>query len=104
MGRVVDKWDSVVCWQEIMCEVKGRGGRLRLEMVYVKNDWDIFVDEDDKVFRVVVGGLVGDKLMEGDIDRLKGERVVGDENQGFVVEWMEQGVVVRQELVFFGGE
>lgn len=103
MGRVVDKWDSAARWQETTREVKGRGGRLRLEMVHAKNDWDIPADEDDKVFRAAVGGLVGDKLTEGDIDRLKGERVVGDENQGFVAEWMEQGVVVRQELVPFGG-
>lgn len=104
MGRVVDKWDSAARWQETTREVKGRGGRLRLEMVHAKNDWDIPADEDDKVFRAAVGGLVGDKLTEGDIDRLKGERVVGDENQGFVAEWMEQGMVVRQELVPFGGE
>ncbi|KAK0664631.1 Alpha/Beta hydrolase protein [Cercophora samala] len=103
MGRVVDKWESAARWREITREVKRRKGRLRLEMVHAKNDWDIPAHEDDKVFRAAVGGLVGDKLTEGDIERLKMEEVVGDKDQGFVAGWQEEGVVIRQELVPFGG-
>ncbi|KAK4172955.1 Alpha/Beta hydrolase protein [Triangularia setosa] len=103
MNRVVDKWESAARWKQITRAVKQRKGRLRLEMVHAKNDWDIPAHEDDRVFRAAVGGLVGDKLTEGDIERWKKENVVGDRKGGFVVEWAEEGIVVRQELVPFGG-
>ncbi|KAK4197403.1 Alpha/Beta hydrolase protein [Triangularia verruculosa] len=103
MGRVVDRWESAARWKQVTREVKQRKGRLRLEMVHAKNDWDIPAHEDDKVFRAAVGGVVDDKLTEGNIEEMKEDKMVGDRKEGFSVEWMEEGVVIRQELVPFGG-
>ncbi|KAK0735996.1 Alpha/Beta hydrolase protein [Apiosordaria backusii] len=103
MKRVVDKWESAARWKEITRTVKKRGGRLRLEMVHARNDWDIPAHEDDKVFRAAVGGLFKNGVSEKEIEEMKKEKVVGDVKQEFVVEWKDGGVVVRQELVTFGG-
>jgi hypothetical protein len=86
----------------VVRSVRAQGGRLRLSMVHAKDDWDIPSHEDDKLFRAAVEGLVGDA--EEEFAEEKDRRTVVRGKDSFVSTWSEGDVVIRQELVRYGGE
>ncbi|KAL2117606.1 hypothetical protein VTJ04DRAFT_7266 [Mycothermus thermophilus] len=105
LSWVVDQWDSAGRWRRIARAVRERGGRLRLSLVHAKNDRDIPPWEDDRLFRAAVEGMVGASWGEGEgwfETEKKRRTVVRGENE-FVAEWREGDIVVRQELVPYGG-
>ncbi|KAK5657436.1 hypothetical protein OQA88_3008 [Cercophora sp. LCS_1] len=99
MKRIVDKWETAERWREVVGMVRERGGRLNLQLVHARNDWDIPAHEDDKIFEKAVRGLVGET--EG-FEEEKKRRAKEREGWRSTV-WMEGGVTVRQELVPYGG-
>ncbi|KAK3317818.1 Alpha/Beta hydrolase protein [Cercophora scortea] len=103
MGLVVDKWMSADRLREAVRTVKGRGGRLRLSLVHARNDWDIPCVEDDKIFRDAVEGLDGSMLEEEGFEAEKKARTVERGEHAFVATWTDDDVVLRQELVPYGG-
>lgn len=100
MRRIVDKWETAERWKGVVKTVRERGGRVGLMLVHARNDWDIPAHEDDKIFRAAVGGL---GYVEGEeFEEEKRRRT--EEREGWRTSvWREGGVMIRQELVPYGG-
>ena len=104
MGFIADKWESAARLAVMTETVKRRGGHMRLSLVHAKDDWDIPCHEDDKIFAAAVGGLLQNPVEEQRFAEMKDERTVGKGKDGFVAEWTDGDVVIRQELFPYGGE
>ncbi|KAK3313142.1 Alpha/Beta hydrolase protein [Apodospora peruviana] len=101
MTLVVDKWLSADRLRETVRTVRGRDGKLNLQLVHAKNDWDIPCHEDDKLFAAAVSGLR--EMDDSTLAEEKASRTVTRDEDSFVATWEEGGVTIRQELYPHGG-
>jgi pimeloyl-ACP methyl ester carboxylesterase len=106
LSFVVDKWESKERLRGLVRAVKARGGRLRLNLVHAKNDWDIPCAEDDKLFAATVNGTVDDAdgLDPWILAEEKERKTVRIGKDAFVSTWKDGNVEIRQELFPTGGK
>lgn len=99
---VVDKWKS----SERLATVVGlTRTRLRLTLIHAKNDVEIPCTESDTLFRTASGSLIGTELDDDEFAEWKKERTVLREDGTFIaVAKGDHDVVIREELVPYGGE
>lgn len=98
---IVEKWQSA----ERLATVVGlTRSRLRLTLIHAKNDCEIPSSESDVLFRSAASSLIGTSLDDEDFAEWKKERTVLREDGTYIVVAKgENNVVIREELVPYGG-
>ncbi|KAF7532484.1 hypothetical protein G7054_g7908 [Neopestalotiopsis clavispora] len=98
---IVEKWQSA----ERLATVVGlTRSRLRLTLIHAKNDCEIPSSESDVLFRSAATSLIGTSLDDEDFAEWKKERTVLREDGTYIVVAKgENNVVIREELVPYGG-
>lgn len=102
-GFVVDKWKS----DERLATLVGlTRNRLRLTLIHAKNDVEIPCSESDTLFRSAAGSAIGTDLDDEDFAKWKEERTAVRDDGTFVaiVESNQPDIVIREELVPYGGK
>lgn len=98
---IVDKWKSA----DRLATVVGLARtRLRLTIIHAKDDAEIPCSESDGLFRSAASSLIGTDLDEEDFAEWKKERTIVRADGTFVVVAKgERNIVIREELVPYGG-
>ncbi|KAK6829790.1 hypothetical protein PG995_004371 [Apiospora arundinis] len=101
-GFVVEEWKS----DERLATLVGlTRNRLRLTLIHAKNDVEIPCTESDVLFRSAAGAAIGTSLDDEDFGKWKEERTALRDDGTFVtvVESSQPDIVIREELVPYGG-
>ncbi|KAH8682744.1 abhydrolase [Xylariales sp. PMI_506] len=100
-GFIVDQWRSA----DRLATVAGLArSRLRLSLIHAKNDAEIPYSESDTLFRAAASSLLGTELDDEDFASWKEERtMVRDDGTFTTIVTGEHNVVIREELVPYGG-
>ncbi|KAI0108971.1 Glycylpeptide N-tetradecanoyltransferase [Nemania sp. FL0031] len=98
---IVDKWDSANRLADV---VRLTRKRLRLTLIHAKNDLEIPCHESDALFRSAASATIGQVLDDEAFLSWKKQRTTQFDDGTFVSTVMtEPDIVIRQELVAFGG-
>ncbi|KAI0517094.1 Alpha/Beta hydrolase protein [Xylaria bambusicola] len=100
-GFIVDKWDSASRLAEIVHSTKRR---LRLTLIHAKNDMEIPCYESDALFKSAAIATMNQTLDDEAFLAWKRQRSTQFEDDTFIsVVTAEPDIIVRQELVLYGG-
>jgi predicted peptidase len=98
---IVDEWKSA---DRLATIVELARTRLRLTLIHAKDDAEIPCSESDGLFRSAASSLIGTDLYDDEFTEWKKERTfVRDDGTYVVVARGEHDVVIREELVPYGG-
>ncbi|KAI1760802.1 alpha/beta-hydrolase [Hypoxylon sp. FL1150] len=98
---IVDKWQSA---DRLAHVVNLTQTRLRLTFIHAKNDIEIPCHESDKLFKSAAGATIHEELDDNKFLSWKEKRTLQRDDGTFIATAnAEPGVVIREELVPYGG-
>lgn len=99
-GFIVDKWRSV---DRIATVVNSTHTRLRLNFIHAKNDLEIPCSESDILFRSAAEAIIGTSLDDEEFAAWKKGITVNRDDGTFVATVKSNDIIIREELVPYGG-
>ncbi|KAI1309924.1 alpha/beta-hydrolase [Xylaria venustula] len=98
---IVDKWESASRLAEI---VRLTRTRLRLTLIHAKNDMEIPCHESDALFKSAANATISQALDDESFLSWKNQRsTIHGEGTCTTIVTAEPGIIIRQELVPYGG-